>query len=105
VVQNSPWAVFLGVPVPFIGVGGYGAILALAVSGVQPGRGTDRRSAIALIALTFIAVVFSAWLSWVEAVLIGAWCRWCIGSAAVAALLFLAALPELGRLYTRKDRP
>lgn len=100
VVQSSPWAVFLGVPVPVWGVAGYATILALAIAGLQPRFTRDRRIGAALLALTTFAFGFSVYLSWVEAVLIQAWCRWCIGSALVATALFLAALPELPRLRT-----
>src|SRR5690606_32369876 len=36
-VQNSPWASFLGVPVPLLGLFGYGALLAAALLGLRPG--------------------------------------------------------------------
>jgi uncharacterized membrane protein len=36
--------------------------------------------------------VFSAWLTYLEAGPIGAWCLWCIGSAVVATLLFVVSL-------------
>jgi uncharacterized membrane protein len=97
-VQASPWSNFLGVPVPLIGVGGYATILGVALAGVQGSRVGDRRTAWALLLLTTLALVFSIYLSAVEAFWIGAWCRWCIGSAVVATLLFLCALPELPRL-------
>lgn len=103
VVQNSPWAVFAGIPVPFIGVVGYGSIFLLAMAGIRPRYAPDPRIAAALLVLSFTAVVFSTWLSYVEAVLIEAWCRWCIGSAVIASLLFLFALPEIPRLRSRKD--
>lgn len=100
-VQSSPWAVFLGIPVPFWGFAGYGLILALAFAGVRPNLSGDRRIGIALLVLTGFAFAYSMYLSWVEATLIQAWCRWCIGSAIVATLLFLSALPELTRLRTK----
>lgn len=97
-VQASPWAVFLGVPVPLIGLIGYALILAAALAGVQPASIGDRRIAVVLLGLSTIAFLFSLYLSGVEAFLIGAWCRWCIASAVVSTLLFVAALPELRRL-------
>lgn len=97
-VQASPWSVFFGVPVPLIGLVGYALILAVSVAGVQPAFVDDRRIATALIGLSAIAFLFSAYLSGVEAFLIGAWCRWCIASAVVSTLLFLVSLPELRRL-------
>lgn len=104
VVQASPWSVFLGVPVPLIGMVGYALILAVAVAGVQPAFVGDRRTAIALLGLSATALGFSIYLSAVEAFLIGAWCRWCIASAVVSTLLFLASLPELRRLNKGRAR-
>ena len=44
------------------------------------------------------AFLFSAYLSALEQFVIHAWCRWCIGSAVVATLIFLCTLPEFRRL-------
>lgn len=95
IVQASPWSVFLGVPVPLWGVAGYGLILVTALLGIQPARSDSRSIAWILLAASTFAFGFSAWLSWIEAVRIQAWCRWCIGSAVVATLLFLLSLPEI----------
>lgn len=98
VVQASPWSEFLGLPVPLWGVAGYGVIFATALIGIQPGRLADRRIAFILLGASTFAFGFSAWLSWIEAYRIHAWCRWCIGSAVVATILFLTSLPEIGVL-------
>jgi uncharacterized membrane protein len=97
-VQASPWAVFLGLPVPLLGVIGYGLTLAVALAGIQPAYSHDRRVAAALFGLSAVAFVFSLYLTAVEAFWIRAWCRWCVGSAIVATLLFVCAFPELRRL-------
>ena len=97
-VQNSPWAVFAGVPVPVIGLLGYGALFATALLGLQPRFEDDRRISIVLLAGATIGLVFSAYLTYLEAAVIHAWCRWCIASAVLAVLIFLFALPELQRL-------
>ena len=91
-VQASPWATFLGLPVALIGVLGYVACLGCALVGLE--KGGDRRhwSDTLLLVGTFGGVVFTAWLTYAEAVLIEAWCRWCIGSAVIIALLFLVSL-------------
>ncbi|MGH7576058.1 MAG: vitamin K epoxide reductase family protein [Longimicrobiales bacterium] len=103
-VQASPWAAFYGVPVPLIGLIGYALILAASLAGVQPAFVGDRRIAAALLGLSTIAFIFSIYLSAVEAFLIEAWCRWCIASAVVSTLLFLASLPELRRLRSARPR-
>jgi uncharacterized membrane protein len=102
-VQSSPWSDFLGVPVPLWGVAGYAMIFGLAVAGLQPALVRDRRIAAALLATTGFAFAFSMYLTWLEAFVINAWCRWCIASAVMATLLFLLALPEV-RTLTRTER-
>jgi uncharacterized membrane protein len=97
-VQSSPWAVFMGVPVPLWGVAGYAMVFGLAMVGLQPGFVADRRVAALLLATTGFAFGFSMYLTYLEAFVINAWCRWCIASALMATVLFLLALPELRRL-------
>ncbi|HEU4569844.1 MAG TPA: vitamin K epoxide reductase family protein [Gemmatimonadales bacterium] len=90
-VQASPYARFLGVEVALIGVAGYAACLALALVGV--GTGAERRhwSDRLLLVATTLGVGFTAWLTYAEAALIHAWCRWCLGSAAIITLLCATA--------------
>jgi uncharacterized membrane protein len=103
-VQHSPWAVFLGVPVPYLGFGGYGIMFAVALLGLQPRFEADRRIPAVLLAGAGAGFVFSAYLTWLEAAVIHAWCRWCIGSAVVATLLLLFAIPEVKRLRRSDER-
>jgi uncharacterized membrane protein len=100
-VQSSPWSDFFGIPVPLLGVAGYGLILAAALRGVQPGRFGDRGVALILAAGSAGAFLFSVYLSVLEEFVIGAWCRWCIASAVVATLLFALSWPEYRRLRAR----
>lgn len=97
-VQASPWAVFLGIPVPAWGVAGYLLILVLAFAGLQPNLVDNKLVSALLLGSATVAFAFSVYLSAVEAFLIHAWCRWCIGSAIVATLIFLSALPEISAL-------
>src|SRR5690606_25169493 len=97
-VQNSPWAVFMGVPVPVIGLLGYGALFATSMAGLQPRFMDDRRVAAILVAGAVVGVAFSAYLSWLEATVINAWCRWCIGTAIIAVLVFVFTIPEFKRM-------
>ena len=103
-VQNSPWATFAGIPVPFIGLGGYLLMFVTAMLGLQPSFEDDRRISIVLIAGATIGAVFSAYLTYLEAAVIHAWCRWCIGSAVLAGLILLCALPEIRRLRGAEDQ-
>jgi uncharacterized membrane protein len=93
-VQNSEFATFAGVPVPLIGLGGYLLLLGVALAGLRPELTGDRRITLALLALSGIAFAFTAYLTYLEAFVIHAWCRWCIGSAVIVTLAFLLAVTE-----------
>ncbi|MEW5926592.1 MAG: vitamin K epoxide reductase family protein [Gemmatimonadota bacterium] len=96
-VQASKYAYFLGFPVAVWGIGAYAALFALAVLGVQPRWMHDRRVAVGLFALAGVGVLFSAYLTYLEAAVIHAWCRWCVASAVLITLIFLLTIPGLRR--------
>lgn len=100
-VQNSPWSVFMGIPVPVIGLAGYGLLLLTSILGLQPRFENDRRVPIVLIGGATIGLAFSIYLSWLEAAVIHAWCRWCIVSAVLATLIFIFTLPEFRRIRSQ----
>ena len=97
-VQNSPWSIFLGVPVPIIGLVGYGLLFVVALLGLQARFEDDRRIALLLVVAGVTGAAFSGYLTYLEATVINAWCRWCIVSAILAGLILLFALPELRRV-------
>jgi len=91
-VQASPWATFLGLPVALYGVAGYLACLVCALIGIQKGGEHRHWSDTLLLAGAGTGVAFSGYLTYAEAFLIEAWCRWCVGSAVIITLLFLSAV-------------
>lgn len=94
-VNTSRWAVFLGLPVAAWGVGFYAATFLVALVGTSA-RWADRREpAIALTIMTITGVLFTAWLSYLEVYVIGAICRWCVGSAIIVVILFALSLADL----------
>ena len=94
-VQTSRWSYFLGLPVSAWGLGAYVAILALAMIGVQPRFARERWLALGLFGLSAVGVAFSAYLTYLEAFVIHAWCQWCVISAILITLIFLLSLPGL----------
>lgn len=93
-VQQSRYAMFLGVPVPFWGVAYYACVLALALAGTLERYDTSQRLGSILAFLTGWGALFSGYLTYRELFTIHAICWWCVGSAVTAVLLFvLAALP------------
>jgi uncharacterized membrane protein len=91
-VQTSRWSVFLGVPVATWGVGFYALILVLTVAGMQARFADSRRLSLLLVVLAGWGVLFTAWLNYLEAFVIHAWCEWCIGSATMVLILFVLAV-------------
>jgi uncharacterized membrane protein len=79
-VQKSKYAKLAGVPVALIGLGGYVAIFASLFIRSEAGR-------LAGAGLALVGIGFSAWLTYLEAARIHAWCQWCVGSAIVMTLL------------------
>ena len=96
-VQNSPQSALFGIPVSVLGLGAYVALLALAIVGVQPRFVHDRRIALAITAISGVGMLFSAYLTYVEARVIYMWCQYCVISAILITLIFLLSLPALRR--------
>jgi uncharacterized membrane protein len=94
-VQTSRFADFLGLPVSVWGVGAYVTLLVLAMLGVQPRFQGERWLALALFGVSAVGVVFSGYLTFLEAFVIHAWCQWCVISAILVTLIFLLSIPGL----------
>lgn len=97
-VNTSRWATFLGLPVAAWGVGFYVATFIVALWGTSPPWVERREPAAVLMFLTTVGLIFSAWLTYLELYVIGAVCRFCVGSAALVVLLFILSIAELRAL-------
>jgi len=100
-VQTSRWSMLFGLPIATWGMGFYAAVLVLSVVGIQPRFEDSRTLSNALLAMTGWGVVFTAWLTYLEGNVIHAWCRWCLGSAAIVVVLLVLAVwdrVQLGRV-------
>jgi uncharacterized membrane protein len=94
-VQASPYAWIGPIPVSALGVAGYLALLVASLLGLQPSSHGSRAVPLALLGGGVVGVAFSAYLTYLEAFVIHAWCQWCVISAILMVLAFLASLPEL----------
>jgi uncharacterized membrane protein len=94
-VQTSRYALFGGLPVSVWGVGAYVTLITLAILGLQPRFARERWVALALFGVAAVGVVFSAYLTYLEAFVIHAWCQWCLISAVLVTLIFLLSIPGL----------
>ena len=91
-VQLSSYGVILGVPVAFFGVAGYLGLLVVSLAGLQPRWINQAGPAKLLALLSGIGVAFTAYLTYLEAAVIEAWCRFCLVSAAIITAVFITAL-------------
>ncbi len=98
-VQTSRYASLLGMPVAFYGVGGFLAILAVSLVGLQPKFAVTRGPTKLLVALGGFGTAFTGYLTYLEAFVLRAWCRWCVVSALLITCVFVVALIGL------KERP
>lgn len=97
-VQSSRWAWVGPVPVSAIGLAGYASLFALSVLGLQERFVASRMVAFLLFGGSLFGVAFSAWLTYLEAAVIRAWCQYCVASAVLITIIFAAALPEWRRI-------
>ena len=98
VVQSSSHAWVGPVPVSAIGLGGYLALFVLALMGLRESMASSRLIALLLFGGALAGVLYSGYLTYLEAAVIKAWCRYCVASAILITLVFLATIPEAGRI-------
>ncbi|MFN2397565.1 MAG: vitamin K epoxide reductase family protein [Gemmatimonadaceae bacterium] len=103
-VNTSKWSVFLGLPVAAWGLAAYLVLLGLALLGLQPRFESSRRISLALVIVSGWSMLFSAWLTYLELVVIKAICIWCVTSAVIVVLIFAASLVDLRQLASETDR-
>jgi uncharacterized membrane protein len=91
-VQLSSYAVFLGQPVAFWGVVGYLGLFLVSLRGLQPSWSARREPTVVLAILAGLGVAFTAYLTYLEAFVIRAWCRWCLVSAGIISAILIVSL-------------
>jgi len=101
-VTTSRWATLGSVPIAAIGLGYYTMVNLIAWT---PATSLSRELVRALLVLTGAALAVSVFLVYLQAAVIGAWCRYCLLSAAVTLLLFLTALALRRSVPSREAGP
>jgi uncharacterized membrane protein len=91
-VQSSSYALFLGMPVAFIGVAGYALLLGVALLALNADELAGMPTAAMLLALASIALLFGIYLTYLQIAVIGAICFWCAISALLDLCIWAAAL-------------
>jgi uncharacterized membrane protein len=81
-VNTSSYAEVMGVPVALLGLGAYVCIGVLALA-----RARLSWAGPALVFVSVVGVLYSAYLTWVELTVLHAVCLWCATSAAVVTVI------------------
>ena len=97
IVQASPYARLLGIPVALYGVVGYVLLFGLSVAGARPALAARAWPTRWLAVLSGAGFLFTLYLTALEVFVIHALCRWCLGSAVVITAIFVSALAGLPR--------
>ena len=93
-VASSPYAVVFGLPVSLYGVIYYLVVFIGTVVALDLGsRGIFR--AVALV--TIAGLIASAYFTYLQGFVIGAWCLYCLGSAVTSTVLFVLGMITLRR--------
>ncbi|MEX1112298.1 MAG: vitamin K epoxide reductase family protein [Candidatus Andersenbacteria bacterium] len=85
-VQESQYAAFFGVPTPAYGMMFY---TALGILAAVWSRENTKKLYWPILIVASSGVAISAFLSYLEAFVIEAWCKWCIASAILTVLALL----------------
>lgn len=94
-VQTSRYAYLLGIPVAFYGAGGFLSLFVVSLAGLQPRYVAGRGTTTVLVVLSGIGVAFAAYLTYLEAFVIKAWCRWCLVCAGLITAILISGLVGL----------
>jgi vitamin-K-epoxide reductase (warfarin-sensitive) len=95
IVNHSPFAVLMGIPVADIGIAGYLLLGVLAF----------KRFYRLLLAAALIALSFSLYLAHIEASVLGVWCIYCAISLGLISLISLLSLGTVVAQAVRGKNP
>ena len=104
-VQSSRYAWVGPIPVSAIGLGGYLALFVLSLLGLQESKAHSRLIPPLLFGGALVGVLYSGYLTYLEAAVIKAWCRYCVASAILITLVFAATIPEMKRMGRGRGNP
>lgn len=98
VVQTSKYSEIMGIPVAVFGLAmflGVAALIVVRERSVEDAYLANAGIIVALVA----ALLYYAYLTYLEARVIYAWCEWCVASSIVTLTLFLIEASRMWREY------
>ena len=94
IVNASRYSEINKIPVAVIGIGGYSALLAILLLERRPGF-IKQNATMLFFAVSLVGFFFTAYLIFVEIVLIKAYCPFCITSQVAMTLIFILSVIRL----------
>lgn len=101
-VQNSPYSEVAGIPVAAIGMIGYVLLLILSLLRGRLGANLDIYLPVLSFGAALIGVLYSGYLTYLEASVIGAWCYWCVTSALIITAIWILSIVDIWRTWARE---
>ncbi len=98
VVQTSKYSEIMGIPVAVFGLAMFLGVAALIVVRERSMEYAYLANAGIIVALV-AALIYYAYLTYLEARVIYAWCEWCVASSIVTLTLFLIEASRMWREY------
>lgn len=93
-VALSQWAYVMDIPVAYLGFLTYFALFGLLVFGKKI-KFIEPYVDYLLFFISLVGVLFSAYLTYIEAFVLQAWCQWCVLSAIAMAVIFVLCVRRL----------
>jgi uncharacterized membrane protein len=94
-VNASPYSMVYGVPVAFIGVLGYSAILGLLLLNNRLGEFLEQNGTLLVFGLALTGFAFTLYLVYLEIFVLRAFCPFCVTSQITMTILFFISIVRL----------
>ena len=98
-VNSSRYSEIGGIPIAYLGLGAYLAILALLVLEMRSPFWKEN-SPLVVFGISLVGVIYSAYLTYIEIAVLHAICPYCVVSAIAMSLLFIIAIIRLVQVQT-----
>lgn len=98
-VQHSAYADVVGIPIPIIGIAGYLVLLVLSALRSIVGGELAFYLPVLSFGAALVGMLFSAYLTYLEAFVIRAWCYWCLASAVIMVIIWFLSVVDLRRAW------
>jgi uncharacterized membrane protein len=98
IVQASKYSEIMGIPVGLLGLLMFIAVIGLIVARERMGDNAYLASA-GIMVMLVASLIFFAYLSYLEANVIHAWCQWCVATSIVTLILFLVEVVRMRNDY------